>query len=131
MIKQRTIKNSIPLSKLFPLHFHRWTYSRWTVISVAVAVLLCFSIYAQADLVYGRVYGAGGKFPPGGSFTITNKEDGKVYTVKTDKNKGYSIFLPPGIYSVEFIDKDDTRWEAEIRSVNEPIQQDIYLKPGR
>ena len=131
MFKQKTFKNSILLSKLLPRHVHGWTYSRWTVVSVAVALLLCFAIYAQADLVYGRVYGAEGNFPPEGTFTLTNNEDENVYQVITDENRGYSIFLPPGIYSVEFIDGDDIRWEAEIRSVNDPIQQDIHLERAR
>ena len=68
MFKQRTSKNSVLLSKFFPLHFHGWTYSRWTVVSAAVALLLCFAIFAKAGLVYGRVYGAEGKFPPEGLF---------------------------------------------------------------
>lgn len=139
MFRQKSFKNSIKgktdahysLSRQFPWNFRVWLGSRWTVVSVTVALLLCFAIYAEADLVYGRVYGAEGKFPPEGTFTLTNKEDEKTYTVKTDKDKSYSIFLPPGIYRVKFVDEDDIEWQAEIRSVEDPIQQDINLKRAR
>lgn len=136
MFKQKAFKNLTNgkkgtrcfQSRKFPLHFREWLCSNWAVVFVAFALLLCVSIYAEADLVYGRVYGAKGKFPPEGTFKLTNRDDGKVYSVKTDKNKGYSIVLPQGIYDVKFEDSDNIRWVATIHSVDRPTREDIYLE---
>jgi len=138
MFKRDTLINSIngktdsqySLFKMFPIHFHKGECTRGVILSVTFALLLCFAISLEADMVYGRVYGAEGKFKGGDKITLTNKEDETPYNVETDKYKRYSIFLPPGIYEVKFV-KDNETWTAEIRSVTEPLRQDIYLKKAR
>jgi hypothetical protein len=125
MIKKKNFENAVKGMTGRIFHFRHG--SRWAIVTIAVTLLLGFAVHAKADLVYGRVYEAEGKFPPEGTFTLINNQDKKEYIVKTDGDRGYSIVIPQGIYKVEF-KQGDISWEAEIRSVSAPIQQDIYLK---
>lgn len=75
-----------------------------------------------AGLVTGRVHDEKGVFQPGGTFSV--KAADKSVKVTTDKSGNYRVFLPPGIYTIEFPDKRT----AEILSRPEPITQDIHLK---
>lgn len=92
---------------------------------LVTALSLFVSVSADAGLVSGRVNDAKGTFQPGGSFRVKDAS-GKVVkdSVKTDESKGYSLFLPPGIYTAEFSDGRS----AVIQSHPEPIRQDIQLK---
>lgn len=76
-----------------------------------------------AGLVTGRVHDEKGAFQPGATFSVKVSAD-KIVKVKTDEEGNYRIFLPPGIYTVEFPDKRT----GEILSRPEPIKQDIHLK---
>ena len=104
-----------------------WYKLRFTSAGIALTVTLAFfgPIHADAGLVSGRVNDAKGKFQPGASFRVKDSA-GKVVNdrVKTDERAGYSIFLPPGLYTVEFGDGRST----VIQSHPEPLQQNIYLK---
>lgn len=104
-----------------------WHKLRLTGVGIALTATLAFfgPIPADAGLVSGRVNDAKGKFQPGASFRVKDSA-GKVVNdrVKTDERAGYTIFLPPGIYTVEFSDGRST----VIQSHPEPIQQNIYLK---
>ena len=75
----------------------------------------CFALPAKADLVSGRVSGAEGKFQPKDSFVVKDSAGKVVKEVKTDEYKAFSVFLQPGSYEVEFIDKDKGVWEAPLR----------------
>jgi hypothetical protein len=93
-----------------------------------LALALSISVPAKGDLVYGRVYGAEGKFQPRNAFTLKDSTGRTVQEVKTDEYKGYSVFLSPGTYKVEFTDKDNALWVGEIESYPQPVRQDIHLK---
>lgn len=104
----------------------RYTWWFGGIMAGLVAALSLFvSISADAGLVSGRVNDAKGTFRPGGSFRVKDSS-GKVVkdSVKTDESKGYSLFLPPGIYTAEFSDGRS----AAIQSHPEPIRQNIQLK---
>ncbi|MBZ0159857.1 carboxypeptidase-like regulatory domain-containing protein [Candidatus Methylomirabilis sp.] len=104
-----------------------WHMLRFTGTGILLTATLAFigPISADAGLVSGRVNDTKGKFQAGGTFRVKDSE-GKVVNdrVKTDERGGYSIFLPPGIYTVEFSDGRG----AVIQSHPEPLQQNIYLK---
>lgn len=102
----------------------RYTWRRGGMITgLATALWLFVSVSADAGLVSGRVSDAAGKFRPGSTFHVKGA-DGKVVQVTTDKVGNYRVFLPPGIYTVEFPDGR----KAEILSHQEPIKQDINLQ---
>lgn len=95
------------------------------ITSLAIALSLLLSVSAEAGLVSGRVNDAKNKFKPGEVFRVKDSLGNVVKdSVKTDESKGYSLFLPPGIYTVEFSDGRST----VIQSHPEPIQQNINLK---
>ncbi len=98
----------------------------WTVIPLALALVLCLAVAVEAGMVYGRVYGAEEAFRPGDTFLL-KRGDGSVIEVKTDESRGYSVIIEPGVYKVEFI-KDGNVWESFIRSFSGPIRQDIHLE---
>ncbi|MBZ0170111.1 hypothetical protein MELA_00591 [Candidatus Methylomirabilis lanthanidiphila] len=109
---------------MFKPGWYTWWYGG--VIACLVAALSLFlSVSTEAGLVSGRVNDAKGTFQPKGSFRVKDAS-GKVVkdSVKTDESKGYSLFLPPGIYTAEFSDGRS----AVIQSHPEPIRQDIQLK---
>jgi len=103
---------------------YRW-WRTGIMTGFAVALSLFVSVSADAGLVSGRVNDAKGTFQSGGSFSVKDAS-GKVVkdSVKTDESKGYSLFMPPGIYTAEFSDGRS----AVIQSHPEPIRQDIQLK---
>jgi hypothetical protein len=98
---------------------------RFTGAGIALTATLAFSgpIPADAGLVSGRVSDERGKFQSGGAFSV-KVSAGKIVQVKTDEHGNYSVFLPPGIYTIEF----PGNRTAEILSRPEPIRQDIHLK---
>jgi hypothetical protein len=98
-----------------------------TLLALA-ALLLCLPFAAHAGLVYGRVFGAETQFKPRDTIVIKSSNGQQVKTVKTDEYKGYSVYLPPAIYRVEFRDASNAIWEASIESYPQPVRQDIYLK---
>lgn len=77
-------------------------------------------------MVYGRLY-ADGKIQPNKSFTVRDTNEKVVGDVSTDGSGNYSIFLPPGTYSIEYKDSNNTMWRAQIDSYPQPVRQDIYL----
>jgi hypothetical protein len=87
-----------------------------------------FALPARADLVSGRVSGAEGKFEPKDTLVVKNSDGKVVKEVKTDEYKGFSVFLQPGSYKVEFVDKDKVVWESTLESYPQPARQDIELK---
>lgn len=95
------------------------------IVCLATALSLSLSVSADAGLVSGRVNDAKGTFKPGDTFRVKDAS-GKVVkdAVKTDGSKGYSLFLPPGIYTAEFSDGRSVM----IQSHPEPIRQEIQLK---
>jgi hypothetical protein len=88
----------------------------------------CFALPARADLVSGRVSGAEGKFQPKDSFVVKDADGKKVKEVKTDEYKGFSVFLQPGTYKAEFVDKEKKVWQAPLESYPQPARQDIEFK---
>jgi hypothetical protein len=88
----------------------------------------CFALPARADLVSGRVTGAEGKFQPNDSFVVKNADGKVVKQVKTDEFKGFSVFLQPGSYKAEFVDKDKSVWQSPLESYPQPARQDIQFK---
>ena len=106
----------------------RTEWRPWSLTGIRILVIalsLSSSISAHAGLVSGSVNDAKGKFQPGEGFRVKDAS-GKVVkdSVKTDESKGYSLFLPPGLYTIEFSDGRS----AIIQSHPEPIQQNINLK---
>lgn len=105
----------------------RTVWNRWWVIGIGLCLAtvpaLCLPGPADAGLVSGRVSDATGKFQLGSTFNVRTA-DGKIVPVNTDNTGTYRVFLPPGIYTVEFPDGR----KAEILSHPEPIKQDIHLK---
>lgn len=97
----------------------------WSV-RAAIVLTAILAIFrpdpAEAGLVSGRVSDERKQFQPGGTFSV--KAADKSVKVTTDKSGNYRVFLPPGIYTIEFPDKRT----AEILSRPEPITQDIHLK---
>ncbi len=88
----------------------------------------CFALPARADLVSGRVSGAEGKFQPKDSFVVKDSAGKVVKEVKTDEYKGFSVFLQPGTYKVEFVDKDKGVWQAPLQSYPQAARQDVEFK---
>ncbi|NOZ25361.1 MAG: hypothetical protein GXO94_04625 [Nitrospirae bacterium] len=101
--------------------------SRRAAVLLALSLILCFAVAAEAGMVYGRVFGDPGVFRPGDTFVLM-KKDRVVREVKTDESGGYSIIIKPGIYRVLFKAEDGTLWEAWIKSFSVPARQDIHLK---
>jgi hypothetical protein len=89
---------------------------------------VCFVLPARADLVSGRVSGAENKFEARDTFVVKDSTGKVVKEVKTDEYKGFSVFLQPGSYQVEFVDKDKKVWQATLESYPQPARQDIELK---
>ncbi len=106
---------------------HRGLWS-WAALLGLLLLSLSVALPARADLVSGRVAGADGKFQPKDSFVVKNADGKVVKQVKTDEYKGFSVFLQPGTYKAEFVDKDKTVWEAPLESFPQPARQDITLK---
>lgn len=102
-----------------------WNRIRGIAMTITLASVLTLSapISARAGLVSGRVSDEKGQFQPGGTFSVKVSAD-KLVKVKTDVQGNYRVFLPPGIYTIEFPDNRT----AEILSRPEPIRQDIHLK---
>ena len=48
--------------------------------------------------------------------------------VKTDEYSGFSVFLQPGSYKAEFVDKDKKVWQAPLESYPQAARQDIEFK---
>lgn len=91
-------------------------------------IAACFALPARADLVSGRVSGAENKFEAKDTFVVKDSTGKVVKEVKTDQYKGFSVFLQPGSYQVEFVDKDKKVWQATLESYPQPARQDIELK---
>jgi len=100
----------------------------WTGTCLMMVLVFCLPTGAEAGLVYGRVYGAEGEFEPGDAFTLIISEARRI-EVKTDKFKGYSISIAPGMYDVEFT--KNKKWKAVIQSYPQPVRQDIHLKEAK
>ena len=109
--------------------FHKH-YCEWIQVSLAFILFFC-AVPAEAGMVYGRVYCEGCNLPPQITFTVTNQANNESFSVTTDSNRDYSIFLSPGIYRVVVTHGHDRRWEARIRSYSNPIREDIYLEEMR
>jgi len=108
----------------------KWFYKKWKFVSISFALLLCFVISAEADIVYGRVYDNTGALLCDVQIKITGKDqNGNVFTVAvtTNRDGSYKVFIPPGAHKVEFT-KGIDKLEAWILSYPEPFHQDIYLK---
>ncbi len=95
----------------------------WLGICLMMVLAFCFPTRSEAGLVYGHVSDEKGKLRPGDTFSVQVSAE-KVVKVKTDEQGNYRVFLPPGIYTVEFPDGR----KAEILSHPEPLKQDIHLK---
>jgi len=92
-------------------------------------ILLVLSESSEAGIVYGRVTCDSCK-TSGITLSLTNSNNGKSYSVRTDGNSYYRISLPQGRYEVfAFIDRKP--FEAKIKSSANPVRQDIYLYPGK
>jgi hypothetical protein len=109
--------------------YPQWICTKWRIVCLVFTLILCFTISAEAGMVYGHLYGAEGYFQPSDTFTLTD-EKGNRFSVTTDENKGYSITIPPRIYKVEF-KKGGAVWEAWIQSLPDAVGQDIYLQKVR
>jgi hypothetical protein len=114
--------------------FHK-RYCEWIQVSRALLclafILVFFAVPAEAGMVYGRVYCDGCNLPQQITFTVTNEKNNESFSVTTDNNRDYSMFLPLGIYRVEVTHAHDRRWQARIRSYSNPIREDIYLEEMR
>lgn len=120
-------QESRPLVKM-PGTLRNQTWVKLRSICLTIIVAAVFAIPAKGDMVYGRVFGTEGKFQPGDSFTVKDSTGRTIKEVKTDERKGFSVFLSPGSYKVEFKDKDKATWEGQIESYPQPARQDIHLK---
>ncbi len=108
----------------------KWFYKKWKIMFLSFALLLCFAISAEADIVYGRVYDDSGALLRDIQIKIIGKDqNGNVFTVAvtTNRDGSYKVFIPPGAHKVEFTRGID-KLEAWILSYPEPFHQDIYLK---
>lgn len=114
------------LSKWSCLYSHMQALKTWTIGSVMFAMIFCFSISVEAGMVYGRVYSADKNFQKEVVVTFVGEKNNH-FQVKTDRHNGYSIFLPPGIYKVEYKESGRT-WKAWIKSFPQSVRQDIFLK---
>lgn len=93
---------------------------------LAGAAFLYVVSQANADQVYGRVF-LDNKAQPGKSFVVKDASDKKVKDVKTDEYGGYSVFLAPGTYRIEFTE-NNVVWEGTIESFPQPVRRDVHLK---
>lgn len=72
-------------------------------LSMAQALLLAPGASAQTGRLSGQVLDIQGNPYPDVVVTITNKDNGQSFVVKTDKNGNYAqVGLQPGIYNVNF-----------------------------
>jgi hypothetical protein len=115
--------------------FHK-RYCDWIQVIRALLclafILVLFAVPAEAGMVYGRVYCDGCDLPQQITFTVTNEaKNNEDFSVTTDNNRNYSMFLPPGIYRVEVTYARNKKWRARIRSYSNPIREDIYLEEMR
>ncbi len=102
----------------------KWVCKKWEIMFLSFALLLCFAISAEADIVQGQVHDRTGQFQPGYQITIKDQNGNIVKTVTTDAGDGsYRVFLPPCSYIVEF-----RNLRGLITSYPNPYYQDIYLE---
>ena len=92
---------------------------------LAFAVIFSSVVPTEAGMVYGHVSLDGGAFPPQGILTLDAK--GNRFTIRTDRNGNYNVFLPPGVYKVTFT-RGRATWSATIRSYPNPVKQDISMR---
>ena len=92
---------------------------------LAFAVIFSSVVPTEAGMVYGHVSLNGGTFPPQGILTLD--ANGNSFTIRTDRNGNYNVFLPPGVYTVTFAQEGAT-WSATIRSYPNPVKQDIRMR---
>ena len=92
---------------------------------LAFAVIFSSVVPTEAGMVYGHVSLNGGAFPPQGILTLD--ANGNSFTIRTDRNGNYNVFLPPGVYAVTFAQEGAT-WSATIRSYPNPVKQDIRMR---
>ncbi len=89
--------------------------------SLAVVLVLCTTLKADAGAVYGRVT-AGGQPVASQDITITSIASGATIRVRTDEAGNYAAVLAQGTYTV--------RWggrEAIIRSPLGRARQDVHF----
>jgi len=103
-------------------------FAKRVAFCLATTLTLFLPHSARADQVYGRVF-VDGQIQPHRSFTVKDSSGRSVRDATTDEYGGYSLFLPPGTYRVEFRD-DGATLEATIESYPQPVRQDIYLRRG-
>lgn len=87
---------------------------------VATLAGLLVSHSASADNVYGKVTGLKESI----QITISGGPEGKSYSVVTNNNGEYSVFLPSGTYEVHS-NTSGVECKGNIRSYNYPARQDI------
>jgi energy-converting hydrogenase Eha subunit F len=95
-------------------------------LGLASVLIFWTAIPAKADQVYGRVF-IDKQAQAGKSLAVTDSSGKKIKDVKTDEYGGYSVFLSPGTYRIEFTENNAT-WEGTIESFPQPVRRDIYLK---
>jgi Carboxypeptidase regulatory-like domain len=96
--------------------------SRWTSLGLAMAFVLCLTLFARADTVSGRVYDAAGHPVANASFTaVTGRTR---VTFSTDDAGYFSVYLDPGTYTVY---SADNTLVGTIHGYPQSATEDIHL----
>jgi hypothetical protein len=119
------LRKEIQRFSRLPKQFYRHCLGNSPALSLFILLIfifaVCLALPVDADMVYGRIYGADVR--PGDVLFLS--KDGREPKIRAtvDANRGYSITIPTGLYKVEF-----NNMEAWIQSFPQPARQDIYLK---
>lgn len=104
-------------------------WSAWLVLCVTIAFALLLPTPTHADQISGRVYDPSGVVMKDRTFTAQRGRDSTI-TFRTDPSGNFSVYLDAGRYEVH--PQNDSSMVGEIKSYNQPVDQDIHLSrsPG-
>jgi len=108
--------------------FPRIKRTTWTVLCLAIAGAIWFSLPASADIVSGHILGPDEKPMVNGTFSAKNSK-GEATAFKTDKSGNFSVYLDPGKFTVS--STTDAALTGVIESFPQPRQQDVHLTKGK
>jgi len=92
---------------------------------LAIAIAICFTAIASADIVSGRIFGLDEKPIPNATFSAKDSK-GAATAIKTNAMGNFSVYLDPGKYTISY--SADPTLTGVIESFPQAKQQDVHLK---
>jgi len=98
--------------------------TRWTRLCLAIAFVLCLTVFARADIVSGRVFGPDGKILTSAASFYVETRNGRV-DFSTDGSGNFSVYLDVGTYTVH---STDNTLVGTIHGYSQSAREDIHLR---